>query len=209
VSATFRVKLRSNERVNLFGRTGSGKTTQARRLLTDASSRMTWVVLDAKHDFYIPGVKVTGAFSPRLRQQIVRIPPYEEEQLAYDDVIWRIWERGDSILYIDETTLVCPTRTLRPALGAAIRTGRSRGLGVWCASQRPKDLPSAIFTETEHFFVFQLNFEADREKVVSFTSDGLYAPLSRIRGHDFVYWNVLSDTGRYVKALPARGRKTA
>lgn len=161
----------------------------------------TWVALDPKHDLRIGDAPVTDRFKPHLRRQIIRIPPYGgDELLAYDDAIWAIWERGHGILYVDETTMVMPSRVIRPAIGAAIRTGRSRGLGVWCASQRPKDLPSAVFTETEHFFVFQLNFESDREKVTSFTSDTLDEPLGRLRGHDFIYWNVLSDRGKYVRA---------
>lgn len=190
--------IRSDQRVNLFGRTGSGKTTQAKRMLAACSSN--WVVLDAKHDFRLADTPVVRAFQAKLTRQIIRVPIGGDEELGWDTAIWATWERGNAILYIDETTLITPARTLRPALGAAIRTGRSRGLGVWCASQRPKDLPSAIFTETEHFFVFQLNFEADREKVASFTSDILLEPLARLRGHDFIYWNILEDRGTLVRA---------
>lgn len=165
-----------------------------------AGSASNWVCLDAKHDFKLGDAPIVREFNPKLDRQIIRAPIGPDEEAAWDRAIWATWERGNGILYIDETTLITPARTLRPALGAAIRTGRSRGLGVWCASQRPKDLPSPIFTETEHFFIFQLTFAADREKVVSFTSDVLEDALERLRGHDFVYWNILEDRGTYVRA---------
>jgi hypothetical protein len=65
-------------------------------------------------------------------------------------------------------------------------------------SQRPKDVPSAIFTESEHFFIFRLTFEADRDKVASFTSDAIGERIAKLRGHECVYYNVLTDETRWL-----------
>lgn len=165
-----------------------------------ASSSAPWAVIDAKHDFTLGDAPIVRSFNPKLERQIIRVPLGAGEEELWDSAIWAAWDRGNGILYVDETTLLTPARVIRPSLGAAIRTGRSRGLGVWCGSQRPKDIPSAIFTEAEHFFLFQLTFEADREKVVSFTSPVIEDALSSLRGHDFIYWNILEDRGTYVRA---------
>ncbi len=187
----------ADQRLCLFGRTGSGKTTLAKRLLS--SFRGRWLCLDPKWDFQLTTregpVPIVEAYNPKLSQQILRVVPDEGELARYDEAIEQIWRDGESLLYIDEITLINPSRVaLRPSLGKAVRTGRSRGLAVWSGSQRPKDIPSAVFTETEHFCVFQLQFKADREKVASFTGDNIASALKAIRRHDFVYYNVLDDS---------------
>lgn len=127
-------------------------------------------------------------------KQILRVEPGEHELAEWSDNIEEIWRKGDRILVIDEGTLVNPSvRRLTPALGKAIRTGRSRNLGVWFGSQRPKDIPSAVFTEAEHFFLFRLTWKGDRDKVLTFTSDALEKPHASLRGHDFIYYNVSTD----------------
>lgn len=193
----FLVPIQADQRVCLFGRTGSGKTTLAKRILSSATFR--WAALDPKHDLSIPGIPVVSKFNEDLDRQIIRVPFDENEYFAWDDAIDGVWENGNRILYVDETTLLTPPRSLRASLGRAIRTGRSRGVGVWCASQRPKDLPSAVFTEAEHFFVFQLTFKADREKVCSFTTDAISDALPKLRNHDYVYYNVKENYGTGVR----------
>jgi len=110
------------------------------------------------------------------------------------------WKRGNTIIYIDELTLANPQRTrLLPAFGRAIRTGRERKVSVWCGSQRPKDIPSNVFTETENFYIFRLVWDDDRKKVGSFTSNLMYKRQALLRGHDFLYYNVVSERHLYVK----------
>lgn len=186
------LSLRTDNRIALFGRTGSGKTTLVKHLL---SHFPRWVVLDAKHTYKAKGVKVVKQFDKRLDQQIIRVPPVggRGEEALWSAAIESVWQRGDAVLYVDETTLITKPRVLLPALGKAIRTGRERGVGVWCASQRPKDLPSAIFTECEHIFCFQLQFSADRDKVVSFTADDLGRYLERVKWHEFVHFDVMRN----------------
>lgn len=123
------------------------------------------------------------------------------------------WTAGGTVIYVDETTLITPARTLLPALGKAIRTGRERMVGVWCASQRPKELPSAIFTESEHIFTFCLSYSKDRDKVREFTSDGYGDAIDGLDGHRFAHYDVASGVSQRFKpirvaapvSLPATG----
>jgi hypothetical protein len=191
------ISLQTSDRALFLGRTGSGKTTLAKAFLAITPR---WVILDAKHTVRVPGVPIRKTFNRHLDRQIIRVEPDEWELERWSDVIDAVWRRGNAVLYVDETTLITPPRTILPALGKAIRTGRERGLGVWCGSQRPKDIPSAVFTEAEHFFVFQLTFAADREKVRSFTHDGLGRLMRSLSGHDYVYYNVLANKAIRVSA---------
>jgi hypothetical protein len=166
-----RISIKRNERADFFGKTGSGKTTLARALLN--STDLRHVVLDPKWRYTDGETKIVHSFRPKLERQIVRIPPGVNDLEHWNETIFEIWDRGDCILYIDEVTLLLPgTRSVLPWHRRAIVTGRERGLAVWNGTQRPTEIGSSvIFTEAEHFFVFRLQFEADRDKVCSFTTE--------------------------------------
>jgi DNA helicase HerA-like ATPase len=185
------------ERACFFGKTGAGKTTLAKKLLI--TSAQPFVIIDNKHTTSIPNVPIRETFSNGENYQIVR-PNVDKEVSETAHIVEMAWKRGNTIIYIDELTLANPQRTrLLPAFGRAIRTGRERKVSVWCGSQRPKDIPSNVFTETENFYIFRLVWDDDRKKVGSFTSNLMYKRQALLRGHDFLYYNVVSERHLYVK----------
>lgn len=212
------LSIRRSDRACFFGRTGSGKTTLARALLRN--SAFPYVVLDPKHryrdehdGFEIP---IVDRFDKRRPQQIIRVDPGANELVEWDEAIYDVWRAGDHILYVDEATLVLPgPRTILPELGRAIRTGRERNVGVWIGSQRPKELPSVVFTEAEHFLLFRLQFEPDIVKVCEFTSPAVWPKYMEIkragrsRKHDFLYYNVDDDRLVSVRATRQPGAAPA
>jgi DNA helicase HerA-like ATPase len=189
------IRVKPSERACFFGRTGSGKTTLATRLLLESAPSVHWVILDSKQQIELPGVPINRSFKPKQPRQIIRVPDIEGAEIALWQLeILRIWQGHNRVIYIDELLDVVPSnRRLGPGLGRAIRTGRSRGVGVWAGSQRPSDIPSQVFTEAEHFFNFQLSFARDREKIASFTDDSLLPFLEGTHGHDLTYYNVLEQ----------------
>lgn len=196
-----RIRIKPDDRVDFFGRTGSGKTTLARTFLR--LSDKPFVVFDPKHRYTDGSVPVVTQYAKRKREQIVRAPANltgADESYFWDEQFFKVWRDGGRILYVDEVTLVNPSsRILLPEYSRCIKTGRERGVGVWNGSQRPKDIPSAVFTEAEHFAVFRLQWSMDRIKVSQFTSDAIGRHLNdlhrggRAAKHDWVYYNVDDD----------------
>lgn len=192
------IRIRRSERACFFGRTGSGKTTLARSLLR--STNAPHVVLDPKHRYVDADTPIVREFDKRLDAQIIRVPVDQSELETWDEQVWRIWKAGDRIIYADELTLLLyGPRTLIPEAARAIRTGRERRVAFWSGSQRPSDIPSVVFTEAEHFFLFRLQFENDRYKVASFTTEGVMGAYRRLHKegrkvkHDFLYYGVDDD----------------
>jgi DNA helicase HerA-like ATPase len=184
------IVIKPSDRVFFAGRTGSGKTTLAKRLLVTFPR---FVILDPKHTLTIPHVPIVKTYDRGKERQIIRVPIDKSEKAAWEAAIEAVWRRGNTILYIDELTLITRARPILPALGKAIRTGRERGVGVWTGTQRPKEIPQEVFTEAEHIFTFQLTNVTDRLKVTHYTAEKLFRPLRHVRNHEFLYYNVLND----------------
>lgn len=196
------LQIATTDRACFFGATGSGKTTLALTLLRGVRS---WVVLDAKHRIRVDGVPIVTAFDPRLSRQIIRAPFPAED---WDTPLMQAWMRGGIVVYSDETTLINPKGAfLSPALGRVIRTGRELGVGAWMGSQRPKKIPSEVYTEAEHFFIFQLRYKPDRQRVIEATSDAVGVAIDSLKGHEFVYFN--AETGDIRKMILDLGDKAA
>lgn len=193
-----------SDRVCIFGKSGSGKTTLVRHLLQQYPR---YVVLDGKRT-YEDGSPIISKFDKRKPRQIIRVPSENETdnwRLVMRDIFKNDRKR---VVYLDETTFLTPPRIIVPELGDLIRAGRELKLGVWCGSQRPRDIPSAVFTETNHFFIFRLSYEPDRDKVVSFTGDIVKPLIDKVRGHDTIYYND-NDEKAYYLHLKLRKVKNA
>lgn len=163
-------RIRADERAFFTGRTGSGKTTLADRMIRYLGYRT--VVIDPKHSWEFPGYKLVDKYdpSPLVVRQLFRPRDDETEDWADAEQFLRaIWyARIPTVVYIDELTRMSTrTRTI-PILADFVRLGRQIGMGAWYASQRPKDIPSLFLTEAEHWFVFDLRNDADRDKCVGF-----------------------------------------
>jgi energy-coupling factor transporter ATP-binding protein EcfA2 len=190
------INITPSERVFFTGRTGCGKTTMAKRFLKNTSR---WVVTDPKGTFRLGDVPILTNFDKRLPQQIIRIPYEEEDDIGYwGNIIKQAYDDGDRVIYNDEVLALIRNAQNAPRdLKWAITTGRERNVAVWNSTQRPKSIPSIIFTETEHFFTFKLAFKSDRERVIEFTDEGLEDKINELAraetnpsGHDCVYWKV-------------------
>jgi len=60
---------------------------------------------------------------------------------------------------------VCSPSVIPPWYRQILVRGRSRGVGTVNISQRPRDCPNTIISETEHLFVFRLQLETDTAKL--------------------------------------------
>jgi hypothetical protein len=151
----------------LAGQTGSGKTTLARYLL---NYRKYKIVADYKgkigwegYRVYTTIKKLTKASEPAL----IYRPSYAES--IDDDARNRFFEwvyrRGNTTLYVDETAAITEGNTYPYYYGAILMRGRELNVELWSATQRPKDIPQIVLSESEHVYCFRLRLEQDREKI--------------------------------------------
>lgn len=193
--------IKSNERVALIGRTGSGKTYLA-EALTRPLRRLVIIdpngVLERRFLPHVPwakGVKHLEAGDPaRLYVSLDRPQDYNA---VFDTIYRRV---RNVVVYIDEAYGVSgPSPTSSDALWALYTRGRARGIGVWAATQRPRFIPRFTLSEAEWYFVFQLQLDDDRDYLAR-----IVHPALKTRPpdpHGFYYWNLNWPKPRYTRQL--------
>src|SRR5262245_13221330 len=135
---------------------------------------MPWVaVLDGKHELTWRAFQTTRSLAPILASRepskwIYRPDGPDDSARAIDG----LFRMGGWTIAVDEVYSL----TRRPNAGAypepylrALTRGRSRGITVWSGMQRPRQAAWQAFTESTHFFVFQLTHSEDRKHVAQFT----------------------------------------
>ena len=175
------------DRITIIGRTGSGKTQGAIWQLAQRSfTRMPWLAFNWKLDPALDAIP--GAVDLRLSDRVPRRPgiyllhPRPDDTEAVDDLLWRVWERGETGLYIDEGYMI-PARSA--AFQAVLTQGRSKRIPVITLTQRPLWLSRFAFSEAEYIQLYKLTDSRDLDVVAKFMPMPIHAPLP---GPYYSYW---------------------
>ena len=71
---------------------------------------------------------------------------------------------GNRVIYIDEFGDVCESAQVYPRkLKAAVTRGRWKNLGIWGTTQEPIRVPSFLFGQAQHRYVFYLGNDDHRK----------------------------------------------
>lgn len=197
-----------NKHVLVCGRTGTGKSYLCEKYLTGYD----YVVkLDTKNeteeryeaglspwDGLEEGVDFSVAYklsdlNKIETQKIIYVPSYDEQNEDTFNQFFRwIFERKNTILWIDELMSI-GTQSKYPAeLGRIMQQGRSKGIGVWSCTQRPSGIPTIVPANCSYFFIFSLSNDADRKKCVQMT--GIEEVKNPPSGYNFWYYKMGDET---------------
>ena len=167
--------IRKDEHVLVAGATGTGKTYLAAKYLEGYNNV---VVLDTKAMFYNwEKMEATGevVVIDRLanigkvkNKKIIYRPVFQElNEEMYNHFFSWIYRRENTIVLIDETMQISPTPFKLPEFAKGIlQRGRQKNVSIWALTQRPQNISPLFISEAKHLFVFRLNLEQDRKKLV-------------------------------------------
>lgn len=162
------ISIGRSDRVIAFGATESGKSFLMRHLLRD-EPRL--IALDTKGEMGRgSGWRLSDdwnkAYERLRRGQPARVRlPQVRIRGQYETYFEKIYALKNVRVYIDELPSVGPP-TGSPGLLALYQRGRSRGISVFAAAQRPLWIPRSVLTETTWIFMFYLQMADDREYMI-------------------------------------------
>lgn len=224
MSESLSLAIKRNDRAAFVGTTGSGKTTLAKAMMWGQAHV---VVLDPKRTFtlpesFFPGYPAvtldgeTGAVSGDPENDQVAdareyvagwqgpgplvYRPSVDETADPDELDWfYFWvlDRGNTLLYIDETAMAAKKTVAPRGLMACIQLGRERGVATWCATQRPVNIPIICISESEHMFVFRLRHPDDRARMADYSDPRVAKPFPARFANGFWYYHDKSQTLRF------------
>lgn len=204
----------AGDRTIIVGQTGSGKTWFGVWLLSHMDyDRRPWLVIDYKRETLFQqlgrhsfrSLLDSGAAAPK-KPGLHLMQPLESDDEAVDAFLWRVWQRGNCGIYIDEAMMVPAGR------GSAIRSiltqGRSLRVPVIALSQRPVEIDRYFFSEAQFFAEFFLMDRDDRVTLKRYTPfqpdeipDRYHCFWYDSRARKTSYLLPVPDSGTFLKRL--------
>lgn len=242
MARTSNLAIHRNDRAAFVGTTGSGKTTLAKAMMW---GQKHVIVIDPKRTFTLPESFLPGFPALTLDAETKKASGWEDNPKVADVVkfvtnwqgpgplIYRpsvdetaepdlldwlfywILDRGNTLLYIDETTMATKKTQAPRGLMGCIQLGRERGVGTWCATQRPVNIPIICISEAEHMFTFRLRHPDDRQRMADYSDPRVAEPFPAKYSNGFWYYHDKSQTLKFYQranigpALSGKGGEKA
>jgi len=188
----------SDNHVFIAGRNGSGKTFLAKNYLAgyenvfclDIKGTLDWPQVDQDELTIVTKLRdVTRCKTPKC---IYKPAPEEMNPEFYDEFFKFIYERGSTIVWVDEVMGVTPNAQRIPFWYRAILTrGRELGVAAWSLSQRPSGINLLPISEARHVLAFDLNLPQDRKRLSEVSGSPEF--LEKPGKYKFWYYNVEND----------------
>lgn len=196
------------QRLAIVGRTGSGKTIAAlwhlsKRNFAGHRDSVPWIIIDYKGDeniAKIPGLQELAVTDkPPKRAGIYVIRPFpESDDENVHRFLMRVWENGNTGIYLDEGYMIGRFNT---AYRAILTQGRSKHIPVITLSQAPAWVSPFIFRESEFVQSFHLQTPADVKRMSEFIPGADIPGLVQHKYHSY-YWNVQEYELTFLKPVP-------
>lgn len=194
-----------SDRTIIVGQTGSGKTWFGVWLLSMMNyDRMPWVVIDYKREALFRELgKSTFRAMLNVHSEAPKKPglyllqPFESDDEAVDDFLWRLWRKGNVGIYIDEAMMMVAGRG--SAMRAILTQGRSLKIPVIALSQRPVEIDRYFFSEARCFAEFFLMDREDRKTLTRYTP---FQPDNVPEAHHCYWYDSQTRRELYLAPVP-------
>lgn len=197
---------KSDERMLLFGLTGTGKTYLAKKIMKFVSKTRLVVLLDTKREYRdIPELteeklldkKSKGlyrTFQIEFNNLVIEKPTIICEFLAAN-----LFKRGNCLLVVEEIAELVPKISkplpqIMPHLGKYIQQGRLFKCAFIGTSQRPADTHTSLSSQSNHIISFYMSLEHDVKYLKKWFPEEIYSKFIKEKNepisHEFVRFHV-------------------
>lgn len=160
-----------DNRTTILGATGSGKSTCGLWMLSH--QRLTarpWIIFDFKREMFFdkvgfPPIRHIGLDdAPPRKPGLYLVSPRPGQEDSVENFLWRVWERENIGLFVDEAPLMPDG----DAFAAVLQQGRSKRIPVIACTQRPVGVPRGLFSEANFYCVYWVADKRDYKIVEGF-----------------------------------------
>lgn len=182
------------QHIFIAGRNGSGKSELVQQYLSgydnvvclDTKGTVDWIKI-------IPDIKIYTNLIDLMKEhtygKAIYRPRWEELNLPYYDKFFEwIYRRQNTHVWIDEVMSICEGNSIPNFYKACLTRGRALGINCWNVTQRPKTIPLVIMSESSHFYIFDLNLEADRKRIMEIVPFDELLELPSKVASEFSFW---------------------
>jgi DNA helicase HerA-like ATPase len=194
---------KSSQHLAIVGRNGSGKTQAGLWHLSNMPfDRRPYVAIDFKGDEHINAIEGARHISmgdpiPRAAGIYVIHPtPQDAKNGTLDEWLWKIYERENTGLWIDEGYMLGDSS----AFETLLTQGRSKHIPIMTLTQRPVWVSRFVFSESMYYQIFALNDRRDKKTVESFVPVSMDSRLPEF--HSW-YYDVGRDRLTGLKPVPS------
>lgn len=195
-----------DEHAAFIGKTGSGKSYLAMRMLEHVASFGGYpiYILDSKGDIAKSKPKnseIANNYNDvRSLKAPIRIWRPDDEEIMDDELLDKFlldrYRETHCLTYIDELSEVLHGRDGGKGFRNLIARGRSRESSLWMSTQRPSGVTRYPFSESTNFYVFRLNDSQDRDRAAEFSHPMLRKPVKKLHQFWFYRSSLEDDTPR-------------
>jgi DNA helicase HerA-like ATPase len=184
-----------------IGATGTGKSTCATWMLAHQRfDRRPWCIIDFKHEMLfdligIPPIQQISFGTIPRKPGLYLISPRPDQDDQLEAWLWKVWERENIGLYVDEATLMPDQSAFR----AVLQQGRSKRIPVIACTQRPVSVMRGLFSEASYFAVYRMADKRDYKTVEGFIPADLSLPLPAYHWH---WYDVQRNTLLHMGPVP-------
>lgn len=209
-------EIQLNDRLAIFGRTGTGKSILAHymfrsipvRLPTESNPKAFWricvditdSVVDDALVFFDP-VEIPWEESASLRF----VPNVDTMETDIDSLYLAAFFHGSVWIWLDEANEVSTAHRTIPGLRRVLLQGRKEQVGHCAVTPRPVDINRSIITQSEHIFIFPLTDTDDRTRIaknIGLDTDEFEDTMARLPDFGYLWFDVRSGTLFTMPPLP-------
>lgn len=194
----------ASNRISIVGATGSGKTRFGIWLFSFAAfKRRPYIVFDFKGDDLIG--QIPYAREMDIKDKVPKYPglyivrPHPGDEIDVDKFLWKIWEKENTGIFVDEGYMIDKNST---PLNALLTQGRSKKVPMYMLTQRPVACSRFIFSEASYYACFRMQDIRDYKIIEGFTPFDFSAGLPPFHAR---WYDVSRDWSAVLKPVPKDG----
>lgn len=180
----------SSHRIQIVGRTGSGKSVMGMHVLSLQNfDEQPWIITDYKNEELINSIdriKEIGLNEVPRHPGLYKVKPHPKDDEGVDAFLTRVWERENVGLFFDEGHMLPD----KDGLAAVYTQGRSKHIPCITCSQRPVWLSKFAFSQADFISAFHLNDAKDELTVQG------YMPRGSLKKKLPEHWSRWYDVGK-------------